>query len=1111
MVASTVTLKSLPDGVELPDGVDGIYRPRTDVEWTGGTGPFNVRYEWDTAATFDTGNLITQTNNSVTSPDFEVPLSDLGDASETDWFIRATVIDTGDSNAELASSIHNLLYVLTRDRDRYHHMQTNVGVAFDDYDEPREVQIIYNDATGGTFTLSFSGQGPTGNINYNDSGANIKTQLELLSNITDVTVEALGNLVRGHANAWRVTFNDPRGSQSLITANDANLTGHTVGTTIYEDQDGASWTETSPSDGTVGADGQQQPSLLDQLLTVQLNLGSGFAADLVNLGDDPHEVQCIYNDATGGNFTLSFDGQGPTGNIAYNATASAVKTALELLSNITTVRVHDNVVPGAGGSWRIEFMDPSGLSEPLITANDAGLTGETIGTTIYQVFDGGDWDDSTGEGTVGPDGQVNPSLLDQLLTLQTNLGVGFAPTDGVDLGAELLTPAGTKNWPGDGFNIAPGIGDVDYGTTDLLDQLLTKQVNVTTTQPCPQIFTVAPSVARVGDAVTITGQGLVNADSPTSDPYGAVVRLYESPSFSAAFDTMTIVSWTSGDTEDTIVVQVPAGAESGHVAVVHTTTPSCTGSNFVFLEVIAAEADLDAGWWLEAWNIRGDTRLIAQLPVEAGTAFFQKIKNEVGSGWVVLPAQMDAPAGNVPNLIDLISDPNATPKVETLIRVYLDGILRYGFFARFRSDPYGEPGNRKVRLYGPGREEIINWATIGRADVGLSNEMKNPDHTYGSTVELVVNGDMESNREIFPNGDFETLDVEPWEGVATGGINISQTVKRSGAAGARVQVAAMNDGARTPISVQAGSQAFLEGWCRDDFGATADLRIYYEDDGGSPVVLDSDSATMAATWTKLSVSAAIPTGVTQIYAEWRNTSGSSNFWIDDNVGVADPTHWTPTRTGTITLDRTQVDTGLNSLKVVQTAQNGGARNVVKTSPNTPVTFSARLAGTATERVRLRAIINGVAQNDAKDLTATNVYETFTVSGVTGPEQTTILLDVQGRETGAQTFYVDGVTGFPGQPAASGGTVLDDLLTAAQLRGAIPFAQWSFTGTLDSKGQSWTDSELSLVLRHNQSILDALELGSHRRLRDPATRTTRDRFDATPRRRRPDARRWEADH
>lgn len=61
-----------------------------------------------------------------------------------------------------------------------------------------------------------------------------------------------------------------------------------------------------------------------------------------------NEVQSVKVDATAGQFKLTFEGQ-QTGNIAYNATATAVREALEALSNIAASEVSVSGGPGNSG------------------------------------------------------------------------------------------------------------------------------------------------------------------------------------------------------------------------------------------------------------------------------------------------------------------------------------------------------------------------------------------------------------------------------------------------------------------------------------------------------------------------------------------------------------------------------------------------------------------------------------------------------------------------------------------------------------------------------------------------------------------------------------------
>ncbi len=102
-----------------------------------------------------------------------------------------------------------------------------------------------------------------------------------------------------------------------------------------------------------------------------------------------NEIQLIEIDATGGTFTLTFDGQTTEIPIPYNASAARVKLALETLSNIGDGNV--DVFKGSN-SWEIRFTGTlGGKNVSQVTCNGAGLTKteeeERCTTTTYPGVD----------------------------------------------------------------------------------------------------------------------------------------------------------------------------------------------------------------------------------------------------------------------------------------------------------------------------------------------------------------------------------------------------------------------------------------------------------------------------------------------------------------------------------------------------------------------------------------------------------------------------------------------------------------------------------------------------------------------------------------------------
>jgi hypothetical protein len=94
-----------------------------------------------------------------------------------------------------------------------------------------------------------------------------------------------------------------------------------------------------------------------------------------------NEIQTLYNQATGGTFTVTIGSYGTTAAIAYNASAAVLQTAVNLLVGIHTA------VTGLGtpaSPWIITFTTPASTDVPTLSTDDSLLTGGTplsIGVT----------------------------------------------------------------------------------------------------------------------------------------------------------------------------------------------------------------------------------------------------------------------------------------------------------------------------------------------------------------------------------------------------------------------------------------------------------------------------------------------------------------------------------------------------------------------------------------------------------------------------------------------------------------------------------------------------------------------------------------------------------
>jgi len=131
-----------------------------------------------------------------------------------------------------------------------------------------------------------------------------------------------------------------------------------------------------------GADQTTTSAAQDPAWTAQDSRGTGAGWNLTISSADftTDDVQQVYNDATSGNFTMTYSGQTTTA-IDYNATAAVVETAVEGLSNVTAA-----TVTGSGTSsipWVIRFVTDTGSG--IVTADDTNLVGGTSTITLATI------------------------------------------------------------------------------------------------------------------------------------------------------------------------------------------------------------------------------------------------------------------------------------------------------------------------------------------------------------------------------------------------------------------------------------------------------------------------------------------------------------------------------------------------------------------------------------------------------------------------------------------------------------------------------------------------------------------------------------------------------
>ena len=136
---------------------------------------------------------------------------------------------------------------------------------------------------------------------------------------------------------------------------------------------------------TFGTEIIAAPSAKNRRVVRSLYINSSTQQKVALISGYVDEIQSMYNDATGGDFTMTFGGD-TTAATAWNANAALMVTRLEAITSITDVTVTGDGTEAE--PWLITFVDPGGQDVALLTANDTGLTGDTIGTTIAEVTAG---------------------------------------------------------------------------------------------------------------------------------------------------------------------------------------------------------------------------------------------------------------------------------------------------------------------------------------------------------------------------------------------------------------------------------------------------------------------------------------------------------------------------------------------------------------------------------------------------------------------------------------------------------------------------------------------------------------------------------------------------
>jgi hypothetical protein len=159
-------------------------------------------------------------------------------------------------------------------------------------------------------------------------------------------------------------------------------------------------------------------------------IAGGTATDVtLNGRPSTDEVQSLTIDAAGGTYTITYSGQ-TTAAIAWNASAAAVQSALEALSNLAP---GDIVVTGAnGGPYTITFGGTLADTNVAQMTTDAALLTGGAGTAVVATVTGG------------------------------AVGVAISPVLALPIRGTLVLPLNEHGWfetgSGEGLSVTTGAG-----------------------------------------------------------------------------------------------------------------------------------------------------------------------------------------------------------------------------------------------------------------------------------------------------------------------------------------------------------------------------------------------------------------------------------------------------------------------------------------------------------------------------------------------------------------------------------------------------------------------------------------------------------------------------
>lgn len=370
-------------------------------------------------------------------------------------------------------------------------LQVSAGTTTTGVVSLNELQTVTLTATGGTYTLTYSGQ-TTDPLAYNASASTVQNALSSLSTLSAATVTVAESYNAGTL-TYTITITFVDMNASLLVADGTNLIGVDEVQTVNTVSAGGSYTLTYGGQTTAAiaynASNTAFQTALENLnnlnpgdLSVALSASAPNRAYTVTFpnknaqtltvnssltGTD--EIQTVTTASTSGSFTLTYDGQ-TTASISYDASASTVRTRLGDLNNLdaTDITVSGGTPSGSGLQTRVYTITFLQRNAVLLTGTSSlhgvdetqSVTVKASGGTYTLTYDG--------QTTAAIAYNASTSTLRTALTNLSNLSTASIQVSGgtasggestqtrtytitfSDMNATLLVANGTANLSGSG-------------------------------------------------------------------------------------------------------------------------------------------------------------------------------------------------------------------------------------------------------------------------------------------------------------------------------------------------------------------------------------------------------------------------------------------------------------------------------------------------------------------------------------------------------------------------------------------------------------------------------------------------------------------------------------